>query len=59
MTDDKQLLIEYIEISRQMSIKHEEARNQDYTSDERSEAQIEYYRLQEVLLQVEWKLEAV
>jgi hypothetical protein len=42
-----------------MSIRHEEARNPDYTVDERREAQVDYHRLQEVLLQVMWKLEEV
>ena len=56
--DCKQLLAQYLEISRKMSIKHEEARNNEYTLAERLEAQTEYYRLQEVLLQVTWKLEA-
>jgi len=53
------LLSRRIEISRQMAIKFEESRNTEYTPSERQEAQIEYHRLQEVLLQVEWKLEAV
>lgn len=59
MTDRLELTKRYIELSHQMSIKHEEARNPDYTIDERREAQVEYHRLQEVLLQVMWKLEEV
>lgn len=55
--DGKQLLSEYLETSRRMSIKHEEARNPEYTLVERLEAQTEYHRLQEVLLQIMWKIE--
>ena len=57
--DRDNLIKQWVEISRQMSIKYEETRNPDYTAAERRDAQIEYHRLQEVRLQVEWKLEAV
>lgn len=59
MTDYAELTKQYIEISRQMSIKHEEARNLEYTLAERQQAQVEYHRLQETLLQVMWKMEMV
>lgn len=59
MTTREKLTKEYIDISRQMAIKHEEARNREYTTAERHEAQVEFHRLQEICLQIMWKLEAV
>jgi hypothetical protein len=56
--DRDSLIKQWVEISRQMSIKHEETRNPDYTAAERLDARVEYHRLQEVLLQIQWKLEA-
>ncbi len=59
MTGCVKLTKQYIEISRQMSIKHKEARNLEHTLAERQQAQVEYHRLHETLLQVMWKMEMV
>ena len=59
MTGCVELTKQYIEISRQMSIKHKEARNLEHTLAERRQAQSEYHCLQETLLLVMWKMEMV